>query len=217
MFANQLLSTDLFPLKPSDTVETCLLFMADWKVAELPVVESGNLIGYVSETSIRNQSTQSTIQAFVQPIAGRSIPPALHLFDILKRMRETELTCLAVVAETQYLGAITFKELIRCYQQSALVQPGGTIVLRMKPQDYALGEIARIMEYNDAKILHVFITPEPTSAGDILVSLKLNKSILNTVYQTLSRYAYEVVGVYDPSEGDIDDKQMEWFLKYLNT
>ncbi|MCU0442432.1 MAG: CBS domain-containing protein [Bacteroidia bacterium] len=217
MFANQLLSNEVFPLKPTDSVETALMLMNDWKLLDLPVVEAGLLVGAISAKDIEDIGPRTKIKEFTKEVNIGLIQPEMHLFEVMKRLGETGLGCLMVVSQNQFLGVITPKEIAKGYQQSALQQPGGTVVLRMKPQDYALSEVARIMEYNDVKILHVFITQDASNIGKILISLKLNKSILTTVFQTLNRYNYDVVGIYDNTEVESDTKELDWFLKYLNT
>lgn len=42
------MSTDVFPVGPEDTVEECMELMTRWRVRHLPVVDEGNLIGVVS-------------------------------------------------------------------------------------------------------------------------------------------------------------------------
>jgi predicted transcriptional regulator len=54
MFAEELLSNDIFPLKKTDSCESALVFMSDWKVFHLPVVDNGKLLGYVSYDDIIN-------------------------------------------------------------------------------------------------------------------------------------------------------------------
>jgi acetoin utilization protein AcuB len=219
MFAEELISPDIFPLKKSDTCETAILFMHDWKVFHLPVVDSGKLLGYVSHDEIQNKSHASKIEKFIQPLIQLYIHKGQHLFDIIKQMTETGFTCMAVSdAEANYSGTVSTKEIAQVYKNSSLSQPGGIISIEMNPQDYSLGEIARIVEYNDAKILHVFISAASENKARIIVSLKLNKLELNTVVQTLERYQYIIHSVHQISDQGNDlSNRYDWLIKYLNT
>src|SRR5690606_21786672 len=97
-------------------------------------------------------------------------------------------------------------------------QPGGIISVKMHAQDYSLAELARIIEYNDAKILHVFIHISPEAQSRIIVSVKLNKSDLTTVVQTLERYHYDIHSVHQVTDHANElDNRYEWLIKYLNT
>lgn len=62
MFAEELLSNDIFPLKKTDSCESALVFMSDWKVFHLPVVDNGKLLGYVSYDDINNQSGKTKVE-----------------------------------------------------------------------------------------------------------------------------------------------------------
>jgi acetoin utilization protein AcuB len=219
MFAEELLSPDIFPLKKSDTCEAAIMFMHDWKVFHLPVVDSGKFLGYVSYDEIANKPHNTKIEKFVQPLLQLYIHKGQHLFDILKQLTETGFSSMAVSdAEANYAGTISIKEIAQVYKSSSLSQPGGIISIEMNPQDYALGEIARIVEYNDAKILHVFINVAPENKAKVIVSLKLNKLELSTVVQTLERYQYTIHSVHQiADQGNDLSNRYDWLIKYLNT
>lgn len=44
----EIMSTDLYTVKPSDTVETCMALMTDRKFRHLPVLEDGKVAGVIS-------------------------------------------------------------------------------------------------------------------------------------------------------------------------
>lgn len=44
----EIMSTDLYTVKPSDTVETCMALMTDRKFRHLPVLEDGKVVGVIS-------------------------------------------------------------------------------------------------------------------------------------------------------------------------
>ena len=46
MFASQYISNEIFPLKKCDDAETASMFMDDWKVSELPVVDKLKVMGF---------------------------------------------------------------------------------------------------------------------------------------------------------------------------
>jgi hypothetical protein len=88
----------------------------------------------------------------------------------------------------------------------------------MTPQDYSLAELSRIVEYNDAKILNVFVNTLPGNFSKVLVSLKLNRPELNTIVQTLERYQYRIHSVHQSMDQSSDfSTRYEWLIKYLNT
>lgn len=219
MFAEELISPDIFPLKKSDTCEAALLFMHDWKVFHLPVVDNGKFLGYVTHEELSDKPRTAKIEKYIQPLTQLYIHKGQHLFDIIKQLSETGYTSMAICdAEANYTGTVSIKEIAQVYKTSALAQPGGIISIEMNPQDYSLGELARIIEYNDAKILHVFISMSPENKARIIVSLKLNKLELGTVVQTLERYQYTIHSVHQiTDQGNDLSNRYDWLIKYLNT
>ncbi|MES2780168.1 MAG: CBS domain-containing protein [Bacteroidota bacterium] len=219
MFAEELLSNDIFPLKKTDTCESVLVFMSDWKVFHLPVADNGTFLGYVSYDEINNHPGKTKIEKLIQPLLQLYVDKGQHLFEIIKLMSDTGFTCIAISDDTaEYKGVVSIKEIVQVYKSSSLAQPGGIIVLEMTPQDYSLAELSRIVEYNDAKILHVFVNPVPDNVSKILVSLKLNRPELSTIVQTLERYQYRIHSVHQSMDQSSDfSNRYEWLLKYLNT
>jgi CBS-domain-containing membrane protein len=90
MFAQQLLSNEVFPLKKSDTSEAALHFMQDWNVRNLPVIENGKLLGYVDENSLSDDNKK--IETFLSTQEPIRLKPDTHLFEILKII-DTFLLC----------------------------------------------------------------------------------------------------------------------------
>ena len=82
-----------------------------------------------------------------------------HLYEVINLVARLKLSLIPVVDEDHnYIGIITLKSIIENLSlQSSIKEPGGIIILEMGFHDYALSEIARIVESNGAKILSTFI------------------------------------------------------------
>jgi predicted transcriptional regulator len=217
MFAQQLLSNEVFPLKKSDTSEAALHFMQDWNVRNLPVIENGKLLGYVDENSLSDDNKK--IETFLSTQEPIRLKPDTHLFEILKIMSDNLLSTVALVDnEENYIGCIVFDELMeQSFANSGLSQTGGIIVLEMNARNYSLAEIARISEVNGLKILHSQIESLSDSNNTILVSLKFNSFDLQYTLATFKRFNYII---YYSTYSEIDESQenrINWLLKYINT
>ena len=217
MFAQQLLSNEVFPLKKSDTSEAALHFMQDWNVRNLPVIENGKLLGYVDENSLSDDNKK--IETFLSTQEPIRLKPDNHLFEILKIMSDNLLSTVALVDnEENYIGCIVFDELMKqSFANSGLSQTGGIIVLEMNARNYSLAEIARISEVNALKILHSQIESLSDNNNTILVSLKFNSFDLQYTLATFKRFNYII---YYSTYSEIDESQenrINWLLKYINT
>ena len=219
MIVSEITSTDIFPLKKTDTCESVLVFMQDWKVFHLPVVDNGKLVGYVTVDDLNSLKGNLKIEKYIIPNPQLFLLKTQHLFEVVQQVAETKYTCLAVCdVENNYQGAVSLTELNQAFNNSSLIQPGAIIVLRMNPKDYSLAELSRIIEYNDSKIVNVFVHTDFTDNTKIMVSLKLNKKAISTVLQTLERYQYNIHSIHQFAEqnADVNDRY-DWLIKYIHT
>lgn len=220
MFANHYISSEIFSLKKSDNAESALMFMSDWKVKELPVVDNLKVLGFVNEHSLL-QNTDSKVDEIMQlDIAHYCIHEHKHVYEIWQRMCQYQLTSLAVInAEGLYKGVITAQDIAQqSFSNSAIMQEGSLIVLEISAIQFSVAEIARICESNDAKIIHLMVETLKDEANTLHVSIKLNKLFLSHVIASLDRFGYKIIftnSALDPNQS-MDDR-FNWLLKYLNT
>ncbi len=220
MFAETLLSHEIFPLKKTDTCETAQVFMHDWEIAHLPVVENNKLLGYVTLEEISNNSKSTKVDKLIKNEKQFFATAHQHIFELLKIFSESSLSTIGVVnAQNSFAGIISYKEIINViYKNSSLSQIGGIIVLEMLPKDYSLAELSRIVEYNDVKIINVFINTLVNENNSILVTMKFNQTDLKNVATSLERHGKVIRSVHQADK--IDDSyanRYDWLIKYLNT
>jgi acetoin utilization protein AcuB len=219
MKAAELLTSEILPLKPTDTCETAMVFMHSWKVFHLPVSDNGKLIGYVKIEDIETQKHKEKIGSFIVPLTQLYLLPDTHFFSVVQLFTETKFSTIAVCdSEGKLLGIVSVQQLVYTLGQSSLLQPGAIVVIQMAPQDYSLSELTRIIEYNDCKVISVIVNPVADSPSLVHVSLKLNKQAIQSVIQTLQRYNYSIESVLQTDETEADlYNRYDWLIKYLNT
>lgn len=210
MLAEEILSNKLFPLKPTDSVKMALELMHEMNVAYLPVVEGVNLVGYISLSELMDVKSKTTKIGALLPVGlPPSIPGNQHLFEVIRVFANIPSTTLAVVnSEGEFTGIISAKELVRQMASfSGFLEAGSVISLEMGVRDYSLSEIARIVEYNNAKVLGVHLQASEKDR-QILVHLKLNTSDLKSLVATFERYNYRVIASYynEDDQGALRDR-----------
>jgi hypothetical protein len=86
----------------------------------------------------------------------------------------------------------------------------------LNQNDYALSEIAQIVETNDAKILSLYITSIPDSTM-IELTLKINRMDIQPILQTFTRYEYTIKASFAEAEyyDDLLDRYNS-LMNYLN-
>lgn len=219
MTALELISDIVVPLKTSDTVETAISMMEEYKVSHLPVVNNLAYLGLVSEIDLESGAGPQTPIGNIK--LSLSMPMASsyqHIYDVVRMMSELKLTLLPVVdADENFVGVISLESLTGNLAKMAAIQnPGAIIVLEMSQNDYSLSEISQIIESNDAKVLSLYITTKVDSTT-MEVTLKVNKQDISGIVNTFNRYDYTIKASYSEQEDPDDLKdRYDSLMNYLN-
>jgi signal-transduction protein with cAMP-binding, CBS, and nucleotidyltransferase domain len=219
MYARELISEDIPPLKTSDTGERALAWMDEFRVSHLPIVNNVDFLGLISESDILDFNSSN------EPIGGHSLNLSRpyvfdyqHTYDVLKVMSSLKLSVIPVLNDKeQYLGLIHLSTLLQHFAEMAsMKESGGLLVLELNLHDYSLSEIARIVESNDAKILSSYISSQIDSTK-LEVTIKINRTDLSAIIQTFNRYNYTIKASFHQSEyvDDLKDR-FDSFMSFLN-
>lgn len=219
MYARELISEDIPPLKTSDTGERALAWMDEFRVSHLPIVNNVDFLGLISESDILDFNSAS------EPIGGHTLNLSRpyvfdyqHTYDVLKVMSSLKLSVIPVLNEhDQYLGLIHLSTLLQHFAEMAsMKESGGLLILELNIHDYSLSEIARIVESNDAKILSLYISSHIDS-NKLELTIKINRTDLSPIIQTFNRYNYTIKASFHQSEyvDDLKDR-FDSFMSFLN-
>ena len=219
MIASELISDIVVPLKTSDTVDTAISMMAEFKISHLPVVNNHAYLALVSEDDLLSDVDLDMPIGNLKLVLTRlMINDYQHIYDVIRMMSEHKLTLLPVVdSDENYVGAISLESLAaNMAKMAAINQPGAIIVLEMTQNNYSLSEIAQIIESNDAKILSMYVTARIDSTiMDVI--LKINKQDLSSIMSTFNRYNYTVKASYGEEDDPEDLKdRYDSLMNYLN-
>jgi acetoin utilization protein AcuB len=219
MIAAELIDEIIVPLRTSDTVETAISMMEEFKVSHLPVVNNIAYVALVSESDVdAGVEKDSPVGNINLSLPRPMVNSYQHIYDVIRMMSEQKLSLLPVVdADENYLGSISLESLTGNYgRMSAMQHPGAVIVLEMSQNDYSLSEIAQIIESNDAKVLSMYITSRIDSTT-MEVTLKINKQDVSQVMSTFNRYNYTIKASYAEEEDPNDLKdRFDSLMNYLN-
>ena len=221
MRAKDILSKDVFPLKPSDTGSLALQWMEDFGVTQLPVVDRENFLGLIKNEDIYGlDDPDQPLELYRVPLQRSYVYDYFHFYEVLKLAATEKLSLVPVLNEqNNYLGCITISKLITTMASfTGFQQPGGILVLEVTSAQYALSEIARLVEANNAKVLSAFIS-SPADSSKLEVTIKVSVMDLSSIIQTLNRYDYVVKASF-AEENRYDallTERYESLLKYLNT
>ena len=219
MIAKELLSNTIPPLKVSDNSEKAMLWMYEFHLTHLPVIEGKKYLGLISEEQILDiNSIEDPLSEIITKLDRPFVNQYDFILDVVKVASDFKATVVPVVDEHEnYVGLITQDHLIQAIASlSSLQSPGGYIVLEMKEIDYSLAEIARIIEGDEAKILSCY-TKSNKSTDVLEVILKVSVTTLDRILASFERFEYNVKASYQ--ESDFDDylqDRYDSFMNYMN-
>jgi len=220
MIAEELINHMIPPLKVTDDAHKAIVWMEEFRCNHLPIVEEGELLGFISEEIIlESNDIGKDLGDF--KLVGKNCSVSLdsHFYDILRIAGENKLQIVGALNDArQYVGVITVQDIMASFAQTASVQmQGGILVLSMDLIDYSLAEISRYVEENNAKVISSTMIEDPLDKGKIKLTLKINQMDLSRVVATLERFGYRVIGRYQENRTDTDDKdRIDMLMRYLN-
>lgn len=218
MIAKELISNEVLPLLPDDTVAQALSMMSVYHVKHLPVVSNQILLGILSEEDATNHHPDTAIRDVKVSNIYSFVNIGDHVFEVLGKLAENKTTIIPVVdKDEKYIGIITQEDLINYYASSfSFKEPGAIIVIQTTKRGYTLSEIARIIELENNSVLLSFITEVPDSQA-IFLTIKVNTQEVSSVISALERYDYNVKASFTEEEylDDLQDRY-DQLMNYLN-
>jgi CBS domain-containing protein len=211
--------TEDFPvLKKTDTVKYALSVMADRKVRHLPMVDNGIYICLLSDRDLKaSAGLLATVDEL--PLFAPCIGSDGRLHEMLALMARYRLSALPVVSgERRYRGVITCETMLRAMAALCSAEDAGSvIVLELAPRDYAISDIARIIEANNAHILNLLMETNRNS-GRLLLTIKIDLADATPVVRSFERFNYTVAHCFmDRATADETLlSRMDELLHYMN-
>jgi CBS domain-containing protein len=195
MLTTELINNNIPRLQLLDTVSKALQLINDFRVTHLPVVSEENYLGLVSEDDLLDlKEEKSTIQTVESCFIKAFVKENEHFLNAVNFSNLYESTVVPVVNEDNELaGVITVTDLLRALGDfSGANEIGGIIVMEMERSQFAISEISRIVESNDATILHLNTTVQ-AATGLLTVTLHLNKKEIAAIVSSFERYEFDVI------------------------
>lgn len=219
MIAQDMISNLLPPLKTSDTGEKGLLWMHEFGVNHLPIVNNLQYLGLITEDDILDMSDlQLPIGNYDLSLQKPFVNQEVHVYEAIRMAIELKLTLVPVVdKEGNYVGVITQENIIKFFGTiSSINEAGGIIQLELNKKEYALSEIGRIVESNNAVVLSAYVSTH-TDSNLLNVTLKVNVSDIRPIVAAFERYEYTVKAFFQETEyfDELKDN-FDSLMNYLN-
>lgn len=219
MLTAELINNNIPRLQLQDTVSKALRLINDYRVTHLPVVADDKFLGLISEDDLLDADDDKlTIEILQENFIRASVKENVHFLNAVNYSNQYETSIVPVVNGTNELsGVITLVDLLKTLGNfSGANEIGGIIVMEMERSQFSISEISRIVESNDATILHLNTTTHPDT-GLLTVTLHLNKKETTAIVAAFERYEYYVVYNFsDEKFEDNIDTNYRHLMNYLD-
>lgn len=195
MLTADLINNNIPRLQLNDSIAKAIQLINDFRVTHLPVVSEDIFLGLIGEDDLLDaEEEKSTIQILEQHFIAAAVKENEHFLNAVNYSNRYESTVVPVITEDNELaGVITSSDLLKALGDfSGATEIGGIIVMEMERSQFALSEISRIVESNDATVLHLNTTVQ-SETGMLTVTLHLNKKEIASIVAAFERYEYNVI------------------------
>lgn len=223
MTVQTILSIDIEPLAPTDTVGQALYRLADLDVAHLPVVDAeGSLLTVIGGDDLLDQLASDNELADVAGCGPVSVAPDAHWYEAASQLSRHHLSALPVVdRQSRYVGLIRRSDLFdRFAGTMSTGSPGAILILEVPARDFSLSQLVHLIEQSDAKMLSISTQGQEQGPGygplPIHVTVKLNTIDTARVKHVLDHHGYHVVAAFNEEATDeVFNQRLAEFLRYL--
>ncbi|MBL0145182.1 MAG: CBS domain-containing protein [Chitinophagaceae bacterium] len=195
MLTVELINSNIPRLQLQDSVSKALQLIKDFRVTHLPVVAENKYLGMVSEEDLLDaEEEKMPIELLQEHFINPFVFDNEHFLSAVNCSNQFDTSVVPVVNESKdLLGVITSTDLLKTLGNFAGTNEiGGIIVLEMERSQFSISEISRIVESNDATILHLNTTVQ-NDTGLFTVTLHINKKEISAIVSTFERYEYDVL------------------------
>ncbi|MEP1151422.1 MAG: CBS domain-containing protein [Balneola sp.] len=220
MLVNEILNTEIAPLRMSDPVSLALAKLDLLHINKFVVVDGENKIcGMISIETLAEVLDEDTKLSELPLDEIIYVPKSQHLFETTRQMFAHELYVLPVAdSERNFLGLVRKREVLNALNDIFnLSSFGSVITIELAQIDYTLSDIVRIIETENAKILGVAVQQPNDELSAIRVSVKLNLEDSSVVSAALRRFGYVIVSEdrSESMESNFSDRADE-LIRYLD-
>ncbi|WP_131535737.1 CBS domain-containing protein [Pedobacter nototheniae] len=219
MFAEEIISSVIPPVRTDDTVQKVLDRMNEFKLKHMPVVNDLQFIGIASEDDLLGiQDHKQQIKDISLNLLNAFVFNNAHTYDVIRLLSQLKLTVVPVLdQQKKYLGVVSINNIVDYVaDQYAVNEQGGIIVLEISNRDNSLAHISQIVEADNAQILSSYVNSFENSTR-LELTLKVNKTEITSLVASLERYDYLVKEVYNNTQIDNGSQErFDSFMNYLN-
>lgn len=178
MFVGKRMTRNVITVSPGDTLKFASHLMREHRIHQLPVVEGGELIGFLSGTDIRNSALEETkvseggeivvknkTVGEIMTVDVITVSPSDTVEDALLIIHRRRIGALPVVEGKKLVGIITKADVLAAFCDTLRIEEVGVRIEVLLPRDVgsytSLVQLVRALGEIDLEIRSLILSPSP--------------------------------------------------------
>ena len=217
-YCSQLIDNTFVSVDLHDKISLAIESMEAQQCRHLPVMEGNLFLGMIGEDDLLDADSTDEISSLRRFFINAFVRSGDYFMQALKVRSKFNIDCVPVLNEKNELEGLVGigKMLDQISIVTGVNGSGSMLVLEINRFDYALGEINRLVESNDANIMQLNTVMDPASE-QIQIILRINKEEISDIVATFQRHEYQVLYYYgEESYNNSLQDNLDHLLNYLN-
>ncbi len=189
--------TNVLTVTPDQTVEDALQLMKIHSIRHLPVVEGGNLVGLVTESSLRPYLSPEKLHLSLREVMilnPLTVEPETSIDEVAKIIYKYKVGGLPVVKNGKLVGIITVTDIVEAFIEiMGLLRSSSR--LDVIPKEDNLDEVLEVLKKNGGKIISIGM--ETNLEGKKVYFIRLEKIALEKIALELEILGHKVISIID--------------------
>jgi acetoin utilization protein AcuB len=189
----------LITIPPQTNILNALKVMRDNSIRHLPVVDGGNLVGFVTEGDLRQASLLSMVdKVSIEDVMIKdpvTIAPDASIEEAAKLIYFHKIGGLPVVKGKKLVGIITIVDILQAFiQLMGILKSSSRLDLILGENPRAFEEVSSIFQEHRAEIISVGMSNHKDRKKRIYY-FRLEKCPLQPIVDSLKNKGYQVLSV----------------------
>ena len=189
----------LITIPPQTNILNALKVMRDNSIRHLPVVDGGNLVGFVTEGDLRQASLLSMVdKVSIEDVMIKNpvtIAPDASIEEAAKLIYSHKIGGLPVVKGKKLVGIITIVDVLQAFiQMMGILKSSSRLDLILGENPRAFEEVSSIFQEHRAEIISVGMSNHKDRKKRIYY-FRLEKCPLQPIVDSLKNKGYQVLSV----------------------
>jgi len=200
MLVRDIIKGPVIAIESKTTLEGAYRTMQEKRIRHLPILESGKLVGVVTDRDLRLATSVLSASPFppgaqVAEVMSRSpktADPWEPVEEAARTMRELKIGCLPVLEEDKLIGIITGIDLLDALiRLTGVDKPSSRLEVRLSDRPGELARLTSFMSHRDLNIHSILTYPE--GPDRVTAVLRVGSIDNHSIAQALRRAEFEVL------------------------